>query len=362
MDRQGGQIIDLAGFYLLPGIMDVHVHMSLTYPLDAPPPSGWESTLPWRCAKVAKESLEAGVTLIRTCGEARHTDIRLKKAIDGGLAMGSRLVCAGRGITPVGGHGSEIEWYVEASGPEEFRRRAREELAAGADHVKLMVTKGIAQPPSLRGKSLMTREEVHAVVEVAHSAGKRVCAHIGGSDGAKLAMQSGVDCLEHCYTLDDEAIAMFGETGAYLSATLIVNNSQEFFREQGWSEAMLEKMSRDGDLHRESFCRAVRAGAKPVVGTDMLPTDKPSLPDFPVAAVREMELMVLAGLSEMEVLMAGTKNAAELCQVDKRLGTLEVGKVADIIAVQGNPVRDIESLRHIRFVMKDGVIIRDESV
>lgn len=357
--KEGDQVIDLQGCYALPGIMSVHVHLSLTYPLDAPPPPGWDVTLPWRCAKAAREALEAGVTLIRTCGEARHVDIGLKRAIESGLAVGSRLICAGRGITPIGGHGSGSEWYVEASGAEDFGRKAREQLKAGADHIKLMVTRGLAEPPDLRGKPLVTLDEVRAAVEVAHHAGKRVCAHIGGSEGAKLAMQGGIDCLEHCYTLDDEAIEMFGETGAYLSPTLNVNHAQEFFREQGWPEKRLEQMTRDGELHRESFLRAVRAGAKPVTGTDMLPTDRPDLPGFPMAALREIELMVRAGLSEMEALMAGTRNSAKLCQVADRLGTLEVSKIADIIAVEGNPISNIESLRRMRFVMKDGEVIRN---
>lgn len=357
---QEANVIDLQGLYVLPGIVDTHVHLSLTYPLDVPPPLGWETTLPWRCGKAARDALKAGVTLIRTCGEARHTDIALKKAIEEGLAVGSRLVCSGRGITPLGGHGSDSAWYVEASGPEDFRRKARAELAAGADHVKLMVTKGLAQPPEVRGKALVTAEELRAAVEVAHQAGKRVCAHIGGSEGAKLAMKEGVDCLEHCYELDDEAIQMFGETGTYLSPTLNVTHSQAFFKERGWSEDKLEAMTHAGNVHRESFLQAVRAGAKPVTGTDMLPTDRPSEPGFSVAALREIELMVLAGLSEMEALMAATRNAAELCQVADHLGTLEVGKTADLVVVEGNPVQDIKSLRRMRLVMKGGETIRHD--
>jgi imidazolonepropionase-like amidohydrolase len=286
-------------------------------------------------------------------------DIALKKAIESGLAVGSRLVCAGRGLTPIGGHGSDSEWCIEASGPEDFRRKAREELRAGADHIKLLITQGIAHAAGLRGVPLVTMAEAQAVVEVAHGAGKRVCAHVGGPEGARLAMQAGVDCLEHCYTLDDKALAMFGERETYLVPTLCVNQSEAFFREQGWSEQRLQRMAVDGTLHRESFLRAVRAGARPAVGTDMLPTDKPDLPNFPIATIREIELMVRTGLSEMEALMAGTKNTAELCQVADRLGTLEVDKVADLIAVEGNPIADIKALREIRLVMKDGEIVRN---
>jgi imidazolonepropionase-like amidohydrolase len=205
----------------------------------------------------------------------------------------------------------------------------------------------------------VTIAEAQAVVEVAHHAGKRVCAHVGGAEGAKLAIQAGVDCLEHCYTLDEEAIAMFGERETYLVPTLGVNHAEEFFREQGWPEKRLQQMTEEGRLHRESFLRAVRAGAKPAVGTDMLPTDRPDLPGFPIATTREIELMVKAGLSEMEALMAGTKNTADLCQVAHCLGTLEVGKIADVIAMEGDPVADIKALRKIKLVMKDGKIVRN---
>jgi imidazolonepropionase-like amidohydrolase len=274
--------------------------------------------------------------------------------------VGSRLVCAGQGLSPIGGHGSDSEWCIEASGPEEFRRKAREQLRAGADHIKILVTQGIAHSPDLRGKPLMTAAEVQAAVEVAHHAGKRVCAHIGGAEGAKLAIRAGVDCLEHCYTLDDEAIAMFAQSETFLVPTLGVNHAEEFFREQGWPEERLQRMTEDGRLHRANFLRAVRAGAKPAVGTDMLPTDRPSLPGFPIATIREIELMVRAGLSEMEALMAATKNTAGLCQVADRLGTLEAGKLADIIAVKGDPSANIEALRECKLVVKDGEIVRDD--
>ena len=119
-------------------------------------------------------------------------------------------------------------------------------------------------------------------------------------------------------------------------------------------------MGNDGEIHRRAFLRAVRAGARPATGTDMLPTDRPDLPEFPVAAIREVELMVQAGLSEMEALKAATVNAAELCQVSDRLGTLNAGKIADIIAVEGNPLARIENLRSLRFVMKGGQVVRND--
>ena len=355
----GATVLDMGGRSLMPGLFNLHVHLSLVYPVGSRPP-GWEFTLPFRIAKTAREALEAGVTFIRTCGELGHYDLKLKKAIDEGFAVGPRLFCAGRGITPTGGHGSNSEWYVEADGPDDFRQKARQELKAGVDHVKLMVTMGLAEGDELRGIPRITLDEARAVTESAHQVGKCVCAHVGGAAGAKLAVRAGVDCLDHCYTLDEEAVEMMAEAGSYLVPTLSVTAALDFFREMGMPEAAVERIADLGRRHRDWFYRAVRAGVTPAVGTDMLPTDKPNIPGFPIASVREVELMVEAGLEPMEALVAATKNSAAVCQVEQTLGTLAVGKLADVIAVNGNPARDITHLRNIEFVMKDGAIVRND--
>jgi imidazolonepropionase-like amidohydrolase len=357
-DTADASVMDLDNHYLLPGLMNLHVHLSLVYPVGSRPP-GWELTAPFRIAKMAREALEAGVTFIRTCGELRHYDLALKRAINEGLAVGPRLFCAGRGITPSGGHGSESEWYVEADGPEDFRRRARQELKAGADHVKLMVTMGLAESDEVRGKPRITLAEAQAAAETAHQFGKRICAHVGGPEGAKLAVQAGVDCLEHCYTLDDEAVEMMAAAGSYLVPTLSVTAALDFFGEMGMPEPAIQRIAELGERHRHWFARAVRAGVTPACGTDMLPTDKPNIAGFPIASVREVELMVESGISEMEALMAATSNAAEVCQVADRLGTLQAGKLADLIAVAGNPLDAIRNLREIRLVIKDGQVVRN---
>ncbi|HZQ09400.1 MAG TPA: amidohydrolase family protein [Anaerolineae bacterium] len=350
------RVVDLQGMTVMPGLMNLHVHLSLIYPVGAQPP-GWRETIPWRMLKSAREALEAGVTLCRTTGEANHYDIGLRKAIDMGLATGPRLVCAGRGITPTGGHGSDSPWYIEADGADDFRKKAREELKAGADHIKLMVTGGIGAPAHLRGIPRLSFDEASAVCQVAHVAGKRVCAHNGGPEGAKLAVQAGVDCLEHCYTLDEESVEMMGEKKTFIVPTLCVTNSPDFMRQVGMPEARIRILNEEGERHLEWFYRAVRAGAIPAVGTDMLPTDRPNVPDFPIAQVWEMELMGRAGLSPMEVLQAATRNAAVVCQVEDRVGTLEPGKLADLIATPNDPSADLRALRDIRFVMKDGQVV-----
>ncbi|MGH2403107.1 MAG: amidohydrolase family protein [bacterium] len=351
-------VLDMRGATLLPGLANLHVHFSLVYPVGSQPP-GWKETLPFRIAKAARDALEAGVTLCRTTGEADHYDIALQRAIEANLTIGPRMICAGRGITPTGGHGSDSPWYVVADGPDDFLRKARAELKAGADHLKLMVTMGIAVPTRLRGMPRVSLAEARAVCEAAHAAGKRVCAHAGGPEGTRLSMQAEVDCLEHCYTLDDEAVEMIGRAGAFIVPTLCVTNSPDFMRQIGMSEPRLRSLAEEGAQHLEWFRRAVRAGARPALGTDMLPTDRPDVLGFPIATVWELELMVQAGLSPMEALQAATRNAAEVCQVSDRLGTLEVGKLADIIGILGDPTSDVRALRSIRFVMKDGVVVRN---
>jgi imidazolonepropionase-like amidohydrolase len=350
--------LDMGGATVLPGLMNLHVHFSLIYPVGAQPP-GWEATIPWRIARAAEAALQAGVTTCRTTGEAHHHDIAFKKAVAAGLAVGPRVVAAGRGITPTGGHGAGSPWYIEADGPEDFRRKARQELKAGADHLKLMVTMGIGAPAAVRGLPRLTLEEASAVTMVAHALGKTVCAHVGGEAGARLAVQAGVDCLEHCYTLDDEAVAMMADAGSYIVPTLCVNNSPDFMRQIGMPEARLKLMEDEGKRHLEWFHRAVRAGVRPAVGTDMLPTDRPDVPDFPIAQNWEMELMVRAGLSPAEAIEAATRNAAEICQLSDQVGTLEAGKLADLIAIPGDPTTDITRLRDLRFVMKNGVVVRN---
>jgi imidazolonepropionase-like amidohydrolase len=362
LTEEGGefQTIDLNGMHVIPGLMNLHVHLSLIYPVGAQPP-GWKETIPWRMFKSATEALEAGVTLIRTTGEANHYDIGLRKAIDAKLARGPRLVCAGRGITPTGGHGSESPWYIEADGADDFSAKARGELKAGADHLKLMVTGGIGAPAHLRGLPRLSIAEASAVCAAAHVAGKRVCAHIGGPQGAKLAVQAGVDCLEHCYTLDDESVATMGEKQTFLVPTLSVTNSPDFMRQAGMPEARIQILNKEGEKHLEWFYRAVQAGAIPAVGTDMLPTDRPDNSDIPIAQVWEMELMGRAGLSPMQVLEAATANAARICQVDDRVGTLEPGKLADLVAMPNDPSADLRALRDIRFVMKDGQVVKSQA-
>jgi imidazolonepropionase-like amidohydrolase len=289
-----------------------------------------------------------------------HFDIAFKRAIEAGLAVGPRLVCAGRGITPTGGHGSDSPWYVEADGPDVFRQRAREELKAGADHLKLMATMGIGAPAVLRGEPRLSFDEARAVTDAAHAAGKRVCAHNGGAAGAKLAVRAGVDCLEHCYELDDESIELMGEAGTFIVPTLCVTNSPDFMRQVGMPESRLRILNQEGERHLEWFRKAVRAGARPAVGTDMLPTDQPASGNVPIAEVWEIELMVRAGLSPLEAIQAATRNTAELCQVADSVGTLEADKFADLIATPGDPSSEITALRDIRFVMKGGVVVRND--
>jgi imidazolonepropionase-like amidohydrolase len=351
--------LDLGGATVMPGLMDMHTHLSLVYPVGSQPP-GWRETIPWQIARNAERALHAGVTLCRTTGEADHLDLAFKRAVEAGLARGPRLVCGGRGITPTGGHGSNSPWYVETDGPEGFREAARRELKAGADHLKLMLTMGIGVAPRLRGVPRISASEARAVADAAHAAGRRVCAHNGGAEGAKVAVEAGVDCLEHCYTLDDDAVRHMGEARTYIVPTLCVTNSPEFMRQMGMPEERLKVMVDEGAEHLAWFSAAVRAGARPAVGTDMLPTDRPDMDGFPIAQVWEIELMVRAGLSPMAALQAATRNAAELCQVDDRLGTLEPGKLADLIAMPGDPLSDITALRDIRFVMQNGEIVRNE--
>jgi imidazolonepropionase-like amidohydrolase len=152
---------------------------------------------------------------------------------------------------------------------------------------------------------------------------------------------------------------MMGEAHSFIGGTLCVTNAHEWMRENGTSEQRMVNMRAAGKEHLEWFARAVHSGARPVASTDHIPTMRPNIPDFPVAAIHEIQLMVRAGLSPMQALQSATKNSADLCGISQTLGTLEKGKLADLIAVAGNPVADIANLGDVRFVMKDGSVVRN---
>jgi imidazolonepropionase-like amidohydrolase len=349
-----GKNFDMQGSYILPGLFNMHNNLSLVFPFKNTDLNESPAMTVLRCYRRAYDALQAGVTSLRTVGEQNRADIYLRKMITEGWVQGPRLFVAGKALSTVGGHGSNFGQH-ELSGPEEFRRAARYELSQGADHLKIFITGGIAKKEEAFEESQMTKEEIEAVTSVAKSKSTYVCAHAGGSRPIMTAIEVGVKCFEHGYVLSRDAARKIRESGGYLDPTLSVTRSPDWMREHGFEEWTIEKAISAKDTHMNSIRNAVSEGVKVLNGTDIPPGD---LNNGVNATVREMEFLTEAGLSPIEAIRAATVNSAELCGVANYLGQIKEGYLADLIAVPSNPISNIKALENIKFVMKDGVVIR----
>ncbi|MDR7519190.1 MAG: amidohydrolase family protein [Armatimonadota bacterium] len=354
--RPGDLTVDLEAMTVLPGLFNVHVHLGLRLPFPErradPFPPGYRVMLNYRRAL---EAILSGTTSLRVVGEPYFTDLDVREAIARGLLPGPRIKAAGHALIATGGHGHNSVGTVEADGPDGFRRAAREQLRAGADLIKICLTGGIGTPREQPQDKQMTDDEVRAVVEVAHAAGRRVAAHTGGDAAIRDAVRLGVDCIEHGYSFEDDAAAAMAGAGSFLVPTLCVTQELDYLRRHGVQEWMLAKARAVAGEHLASIRRAAARGVTLCCGTDLLPSDPV---DGTVATIREVELLTDCGLTPLEAIRAATFNSARLCGVDAETGTLEAGKQADLIAVAGQPDRQIRDLREVRVVMKGGVVFR----
>lgn len=354
----GDRVIDLQGKTLLPGLFNVHVHLALRLPFPErridPFDQGYRVMLVYRRAL---EAIYSGTTSIRTVGEAHFADIDVRNAINKGVLAGPRILSAGHAMIATGGHGHNSVGCIEADGVAGFRQAAREQLRRGADLLKICLTGGIGTPGEKPADKQMSDDEIAAVAEVAHAAHKRLASHTGGNKPVKDAVRLGVDCIEHGYQFDEEAAHMMAEAGTFLVPTLCVTQELDYMRRHGVQEWMLSKAKAAAAEHLASIRRAVAAGVTICTGTDLLPSDPV---DGTVATIREVELLVEAGLSPLEALRAATLNSAILCGVDNVTGTLAAGKQADLLVVDGRPDQQIRDLRNIKLVMRGGAIFRNE--
>ncbi|MBI1880292.1 MAG: amidohydrolase family protein [Chloroflexi bacterium] len=255
-----------------------------------------------------------------------------------------------------GGHGATgrkdtvyLKEFIEADGPDEVRKAARTCIKIGVDWIKLFITGGIAGTRESMYEIQMSQEEIRAACEVAHNKGLKVTAHTGCSEAAKIGVRVGLDCIEHGYELDDEACELMVEHGVYYCPTLSVTQDEAYMRRWEWPEYSIQRALAGAELHRQSFQRALKAGVKIVNGADLNPIAETAVP--------EIEWVVKAGLSPATALIASTHNSAEMCGVADRLGTVEVGKLADLIAVRHNPLENISALREIKLVLKEGEVV-----
>ena len=350
--EEGERVLDLEGGYVLPGLWNVHGHLGDLI-LDPKHLLETESAIDYaiRAGRNAMDALRVGVTGIRVVADGHFADIAWKRAFDTGVFVGPRLFVCGKGINATGGHGHDKIGTVSVDGPYEMRKAVRENLKNGVDWIKLMVTGGVATAGEAMEEPQLFLDEIQAATEAAHAKGKKVTVHAWGSGGIKAAIRGGVDCIEHGL-LDDEAIELMLENEVFYVPTLVVTQNiegEKGIREM-YPEFMIEKCLAFAKEHREGFQKAVKAGVKIACGAD----------DNPVAdfTLMEIEHLVKAGMMEMKALAAATKIAADLCGVGDRLGTVEVGKLADLIAVSANPLEDISNIWNLKLVLKGGTRVQ----
>lgn len=354
------QIIDVKDKFILPGLIDCHIHMDSHGMPDTFAENFVEDKL--RSIRVAKEmedTLMAGFTTVRNAGSANFIDFSVKEAINKGWAMGPRILTSGK-ILSITCSGTEYfaGLYRLADGYDEFKKAAREQLKMGADFLKVMATGAFMNPGGVPGAEQTDLRELEAIVEEANKLGKKVAAHAHGAQGIKNAIKAGVYTIEHGSFIDEEGIEMMLDKGIYLVPTLAVDYFWKVHGvEGGVPEHMVEKAKQTEEASMTALRKAVKAGVKIAMGTDAgTPYNHHGLNAI------ELVLMVEKGLMtpEQAIIMA-TKTASEACDIAEDTGTLEKGKYADLIVVDGDPFKDIKILiatNKIQMVMKEGDIVK----
>lgn len=362
---EGYTVVDLSEKYVLPGLIDCHVHTNLNGELNSMNYLGLEMSgeVTIKSLVHAQSDLIAGFTTIRDEGAVHFTDVAVKNSINRGLVGGPRMLVSGLAIGSTGGHAdSAFNPYVTGDhafgaiidSPVEGRRAARYNFKYGADQVKLMATGGVMSAGDDPGAPELSFEEMKAVIDEANMKGKISSAHTHGALGIKNAIRAGVTSIEHGTMMDEEGLALLLEQGTYLVPTLSAGYLiSKHGKQAGLPAFVVEKTEQVIESHFRSFSNAYQAGAKIAFGTDVgTPFDKHG------KQAGEFALMVRAGMAPADAIAAATKVAAELLRWDQKIGTIEAGKFADMIAVDQNPLDDITELERVRFVMKDGTIYK----
>jgi imidazolonepropionase-like amidohydrolase len=356
----GAEVIRATGKWIVPGLMNMHVHLGLVLPgrQGAELANETDAELALRMAGNARASLLSGTTTVRMTGSPRHADFALRKAIDRGEVDGPRIFTAGELIAVTGGHGSGRigDGY---DGPDEFRKATRQELFLGADWIKIAISGGIADTHGNIAAATMTKEEMEAVIDTAHRHAIKVTAHSGSPIATNEAIDLGLDCVEHGYFLTPEVLHKMKEKGVWLVPTIVVSQQTAlpFFQKIGSPDWYLARVASVGKQHWAALQTAIKEGVQIALGTDQFPFE-PN--DGTTATIREAQYYVQAGMTPLQAFRAATIQPATLLGVADRLGTIEKGKLADLLIIDGDPTQDITALRTIRLVMKGGKVYRDE--
>jgi len=358
----GATVIDLGSATLLPGLIDAHVHLT-----GDPQHSGYKSlgiSVPRQTltgAKNARLTLEVGFTTVRNVGAAGYSDVALRDAINAGEVPGPRLMVSGPALGSTGGHCDENLLAPEfahrdegvADGVAAITAKTREVIKYGADVIKFCASGGVFSKGDLPGTEQYSPAEMTALVEEAHRQGRKVAAHAHGAQAIIDAAKAGVDSIEHGSLIDEEGIRTMKQHGTYLVADIY---NDDFIlglgKQYGFTDEMLEKERMVGQQQREGFRKAAQAGVKIAFGTDA--------GVYPHGGnAKQFAYMVKYGLTPMQAIQSATVNAADLLGWSDQVGSLEPGRFADLIAVEGDPLKDVTTLEHVKFVMKGGQVIKN---
>ncbi len=351
---EDNKAVDLGGRTVLPGIIDSHIHSLFD---ASPDPFGSleedsDSMITIKAVGFMEETIRNGVVAVRDMGGLDYLEFGLKKAIDNDLIPGPKMQVSGRLITMTGGHGHLIGREVDS--PAEARKAAREQLKAGADFIKIMATGGVMTEGVEPGAPQLTEAEMAAAIAEAHKAGRKTATHAQGTEGIKNALRAGIDSIEHGVFLDDEAIELMLENDVYLVPTLAaVHCIVEEGVEAGIPEFAVKKSEAVMESHIRSFQMAREAGVKIAMGTD---AGTPL--NLHGANLYELELMVEYGMEPLEAIRAATLTGAEMIGLDNELGSLEPGKAAHFVVIDGNPDENIRDIHFVDQVYKNGRLIR----
>lgn len=365
--EEGDTLIDLSEYTVMPGLMDMHTHLMNQHHKKIYSDKFFmnESDFALRSTVYAKRTLMAGFTTVRDLGDNGINSVSLRKAIDAGWIEGPRIFTSGKSLATTGGHadptnGQRGQFRRDAgpmlgviNGVEDARKAVRQRYKDGADLIKLTATGGVLSLAASGQNPQFTMEELETIVKIAKDYEMTVAVHAHGAEGMKRAVLAGVNSIEHGTFMTPEIMQLMKERGTYLvptiSAGVWVGEKAE---EEDYFPAVVRPKAREiGPVILKTFAKAYKAGVKIAFGTDsgVSPHGENG---------REFQLMVAGGMPPMKALQSATIEAAKLLGIDDRLGSIETGKLADIVAVKGDPLEDIRVMRNVSFVMKEGVVYK----